>query len=327
MKRLFIVYNPRSSRYSDVKNDVLGQLKDLKGYIIGKYEIDETNVEENVAKFKKILRDGDLVISAGGDATGVIAVNAILESEKDVTLAVLPYGNFNDLSRTLGTKTFEGIFKSVSWASGRAEGTPIEPSGEMGEAAKTGPAQRFYPIEIYVDDKFFRYATCYVTIGMTAEAVKLYDEPRMRKVLKTAQGRNVGSYTNLAGWYFKNRHKKIFLPDFKLNGKLQPKKSSDYAAINGKYMARVMKGRNDYKDPKVFRSEVDKLTNFWRLFRLMFKSMLFRVPGSETKGDVLEFLNPATVEIQAEGEYKTFQNIKKIELRKGNKCLKVITKN
>ena len=248
----------------------------------------------------KILEDGDLVVSAGGDATGVIAVNAILKSDKNVSLAVLPYGNFNDLSRTLGTRTFEDAFN---------------------------PTQKFYPLEISVNKKFFRYATCYVTIGMMAEAVKLYDEPRMRKILKTRKGRNVGSYTNLASWYFKNRHKKIFLPEFKLNGSLQPKKSSDYAAVNGRYMARVMKGGEDYKNSIVFRSEVDKLTNFWRLFKLMAKSILVRVPGEKTKGDVLEFLEPSTIKIQAEGEYQTFENTKQIEIRKSKKCLKVVTKN
>ena len=209
----------------------------------------------------------------------------------------MPFGNFNDFSHTLNTKTLNDI---------------------------TGSVQNYYPLEIFVDDQFFRYATCYVTIGMMAEAVRLYDKPKMRKVLKTANGRNVGSYTNLAGWYFKNRHKKIFLPDFKLNGELQPKKTSDYAAINGKYMARIMKGGEDYQNRTTFRSETDRLTNFWRLFKLMFKSILFRIPGSETKGDVLEFLAPATVELQAEGEYKTLENIKKIVIRKSKKCLKVI---
>ncbi|MBR3253258.1 hypothetical protein IKF85_00865 [Candidatus Saccharibacteria bacterium] len=299
MQRLFIVYNPRSSRFSDVKKEILDRQKDLKGYIIGKYEVEKTNVDKNATKFAKLLKDGDFVISAGGDATGVIAVNAILKSEKDVTLAVLPFGNFNDLSHTLGTHNFDSLFKNHTI--------------------------KYYPLEIIVDGKLFRYATCYTTIGMMAEAVHLYDSPKMRKTLKTAGGRNVGSYTNLAGWYFKHRHKKAFLPEFKLNGELQPKKTSDYAAINGRYMARVMKGGEDFKNPKIFRSETDRLTNFWRLIKLMFKSIFFRIPGSETEGDVLEFLEPATVELQAEGEYKTFENIKKIEVRKSKKCLKVIT--
>ena len=338
MKRLFIVYNPNSSRFSDVKKDILDHLKDLKGHIIGKYEVEPTDVDKNTTKFAKILQDGDLVIAAGGDATGIVASNAILKSGKDATLMALPYGNFNDLARTLGTS-------GVTWTGDRKNakdkqfevvcdnGSKLASEPRNDGRERSGPrtacpsVQRFYPLEIYVDGKFFRYATCYVTIGMMAEAVKLYDTQKMRKILKTAHGRKVGSYTNLAKWYFKNRHKKQFLPDFELNGKLQPKKTSDYCAINGKYMARVMKGGEDYQNPTTFRSETDRLTSFWRLSKLMFKSIFFRVPGAKTKGDKIEFLEPATVELQAEGEYKVFENIKTIEIRKSKKCLKVVTKN
>ena len=300
MKRLLIVYNPQSSRYADVKKEVLAPARELNGYMVGKYEIDKTDVDKNAVKLAKILKNGDRILAAGGDATAVIAVNAILQSGKDVELAVLPYGNFNDLARTLGTRKFEDIFSA-------------------------GPCQKkLYPLEIFVDGKFIRYATCYVTMGMTAEAVKLYDEAKMRKVLKKRWGRCVGSYTNLIGWYFKNRHKKNFLPEFKLNGVLQHKKTSDYAAVNGKSMARVMKGGKDWMDARRFRSETDRLTSFWRLFKLMVKSILVRVPGDETKGDVLEFVEPGRVEIQAEGESLVFENMQKIEIRKADKWVKVI---
>ena len=300
MRRLLIVYNPRSSRATDVKNEVLAPARELTGFMVGKYEIEKTDVDQNAAKFAKILKDGDMVLAAGGDATAVIAVNAILKSGKDVELAVLPYGNFNDLARTLGTKKISTVFK------------------------KENKAKKLYPLEIFVDGKFIRYATCYVTMGMTAEAVKLYDEAKMRKVLKKSIGRYVGSYTHLMGWYFRNRHKKCFLPEFKLNGIKQHKKTSDYAAVNGRSMARVMKGGEDWMDAKVFRSETDRLTNFWRLFKLMAKSIFVQIPGSSTKGDVLEFIEPGRVEIQAEGESLAFENMKKIEIRKADKWVKVI---
>ncbi len=300
MQRLLIVYNPRSSRFAEVSKDVIDRSRELTGYIIGKYEVAPTNLEDNINKLSKILKDGDLVLSAGGDATGIIAVNAILKSDKDVRLAVLPYGNFNDLSRTLRTNTFDDVFLS-----------------------KTS-VRKFYPLEVYINDKFFRYATCYTTIGMTAMAVSIYDQPEMRKKLKKSFGRKISSYTELSKWYFKNRHRHIFLPEFKLNGVLMPKKTSDYAAVNGRSMARVMKGGEDYRDPKFFRSETDRLTNFYRLAKLMSKSIFSRIPGSSTSGDVLEFINPSSVALQAEGESQVFENVKKIEIKKGKKCLKVI---
>lgn len=300
MKRLIVVYNPNSSQYCHVKNDILNRLHDFKGYIIGKYAIQKIGFDKNVSTFAKILKDGDLVLSAGGDATAAIAANAILQSKKSATLAVLPYGNFNDLARTLNTFKLEDIF------------------------GQTATTKKLYPLAIYVDKKFWRYATCYVTIGMTAEAVELFDDEKVRHELQKGRKSSWRSYLYLMKWYFKNRHKKDFLPSFSINGKLQPSKTSDYAAVNGYSMCRVMKGGDDYLKPNNFRSMTDRLANFWRLSFLMTKSIFKQVPGNDTKKDLLEFAEPAPIELQAEGEYQIFQNVHQIEIKKDKICLKVI---
>jgi len=303
MSRLILIYNPNSSNYRRVKKDVLDKREEIfKGYELSEYTIKKIGFESNVKNLKKEIKDGDLCFALGGDATAAITANAILESEKDATLAVLPYGNFNDLARTLGTMKL----KDLDLAS-----KPI----------------KLYPLEIYVDGKFWRYATCYVTIGMTAEAVELFDEPKFRKYMQKGHKSSWRSYLALAKWYFKNRRKKIFLSEFTINGKKTVKKASDYAAVSGKSMCRVMKGGEDFKRPNVFRSKAYKTISFPRLFMFMARSILHRTPGDDTKGDILEFKDKATVELQAEGEYQTFENIKEIEVKKGTKCLKVITKN
>lgn len=301
MKRLLVVYNPNSSNYIHVKDEVLNRVTKIKGTMIGKFAIEKTSFEDNMKRLMKVLENGDLVLAAGGDATAAITANGIMNSKKDATLAVLPYGNFNDLARTLGTMKFEDI----------------------SEKSQSG---YLYPLDIIVDGEHWRYATCYVTIGMTAEAVELFDDKKIRKNLQKGHKSSWRSYIYLAKWYFKNRHKKQFIPDFKLNGKLQPKKTTDYAAVNGRSMCRVMKGGYDYRIPKKFRSMTDRLANFWRLSKLMTISILARIPGCETEGDILEFINPATVELQAEGEYRIFKDVKKIEVKKASKPLKVIKK-
>ena len=300
MRRLLLVYNPRSSRFADVKKDVLAKAHQLKGYLVGKYEVARTDVDHNAKALAKLLQDNDLVVAAGGDATATIAVNGILQSNKDVALAVLPYGNFNDLSRTLGTKTFQDIF-----------------------SRKTRMV-KFYPLEISVNQQFFRFATCYITIGMTAEAVKIYDAPQLRKILKTRFGRTIGSYCSIAAWYFRHRHQKIFLPDFSLNGVKQANHTSDYFAINGRSMARVMRGSSDYHHRKTFHSSTNRLTSFWRLFVFMLRSILFHVPGTTTQQDILNFFAPTTIKIQAEGEYKTFQQVTTVSIKRSEKSLKVL---
>ena len=330
MQRLFFIYNPYSSNYVRVKDEVLSHVAEFNSYMVGKIAIKKAPFETNVTAIKKILKDGDIVIAVGGDATAAVTVNAILESGKDVTLGVLPYGNFNDLARTLGTMKYEDIYTFLK--SGRV--TPPEGAphfGPVGEEAVAGPAQNtadrlksLYPLDIIVDGKHWRYATCYVTMGMTAEACELFDEPKFRKSMQKGHRSSWRSYLALVKWYFKNRRKKQFIPEFSLNGCPQHRKTSDYAALSGRSMCRVMKGGDDFLKSKTFRSMTDRLTNFWRLFKLMARSILIRTPGYDTTGDLIEFINPSTVELQAEGEYHTFKDVSKIEIRKGLECLKVI---
>lgn len=309
MSRLVLVYNPNSTNYGRVKKDILQKKSTLfKNYSLSEFTIKKIGFEENIKNLTKILKDKDICLALGGDATAAITANAILASEKDVTLSVLPYGNFNDLARTLGTMKLEDI-------TCRLAGNTWQASSRV----------NLYPLEIYVDGKFWRYATCYVTIGMTARAVELFDEPKFRKYMRKGHKSSWRSYLALAKWYFKNRHTRNFLPEFTLNGRPTKKRASDYAAVNGRSMCRVMKGGRDFLRPHIFRSENLKTVSFPHLFVLMAQSILFRTPGSDTKGDILEFKRPSEVELQAEGEYQVFKNVKKIEIKKGDKCLKVIT--
>ncbi len=308
MRRIVIVCNPRSSRYARVRKEVLDFLMNpnflrekygLTGVTIFRYEVAPTNVDDNALKLSKLLHDDDLVLSVGGDATGVIGLNAVMLSGKDATLAALPYGNFNDLARTLGIKKLDDIFRAET--------------------------RKLFPLEIIVDDCHFRYASCYATVGMMAEAVELFDSKKVRTGLRKRKNRAVRSYFELAKWYFGHRHKKVFLPDFKMNNVLMHRKS-DYIVVNGKSLARVIRGRKNAFSPEVFTKKVGKLTSFVRLVWFMAKGMLCRISGEDVlKEDTIEFIEPANVEIQAEGEYKRFESIKKIQIKKSKVFVKVIS--
>ena len=338
MRRLFVVYNQKSSNYVRVRGEFLDKLPKQKSLTIGKYDVSNLgDFDKNVTTLAKCLKDGDTVISAGGDATASVTLNAIIKSKKDVTLGVLPYGNFNDLARTLGMMTSEEMLGWVTGMSCRRASGAWQGEDErrspmaMGRAdAAQGKAipdrtHPFYPLIITIDGAFWRYAACYVTIGMTAEAVAIFDDPKIRAKMQKGHKSSWRSYLQLASWYFKNRHSKTFLPSFKLNGVEQPRRTSDYAAVNGKSMSRVMKGGNDYLNPTTFRSETEKTISFPKLFALMAKSILHRVPGHDTTSDTLEFEAPSTITLQCEGEYRTFTDVKKIEIKKDPKiCLKVL---
>ena len=118
----------------------------------------------------------------------------------------------------------------------------------------------------------------------------------------------------------------MFLPDFKLNGDALFHKRSDYIAVNGKSLARVIRGRHNAFQPDVFARKIGKLTSFVRLVWFMAKGMLCRISGEEVrKDDTIEFVQPSDVEIQAEGEYKRFTDVKKIQIKKSKDFIKVIS--
>ncbi len=300
-KRILVVYNPNSSRYIDVRREVLDKLREVKGGLIGKFEVEKGDIEKNIGRFSEVIKNDDLVISAGGDATAAMVVNGILKSDKRVKLAVLPYGNFNDLSRTLGTKKVQDVFYNDKVV-----------------------IKKMYPLEIFLNGDFFRYAACYVTIGMTAESVELFDDPIIRRKLKKGRKNSWRSYYYLMIWYFKNRHKKVFIPKFKLNGKDMKSNISDYFAVNGESISKVMRGGEDYLSPKVFKSATYDLVSFLKLVKMMILSMLIKIPAKKTVGDVLDFFYPSTVELQSEGEWRVCENLKKIEIKKSRKFLEVI---
>ncbi len=85
-----------------------------------------------------------------------------------------------------------------------------------------------------------------------------------------------------------------------------------------------MRGNKCSKSPREFRSTTARLGSFWRLAWFMFRSVLVRVPGKKTAGDVIKFEQPSAVMIHAEGEYQKLEGVKKIEIKKSKKALKVV---
>lgn len=218
MKRLVLVYNPRSSRFFDVRREVLNELYKLEGVIVGKYAVLNTNIEDNAQRLKRILREGDLVIAVGGDGTVSIAVNAIMQARGVMSLGILPYGNFNDTVKNFGTQRLVDLLE--------------------------GKTVKVWPLEAIINDRHFRFAVSYFTMGLFAEACRVFDEKEIRKILQKKKKMASYSWLVLAKWYFRNRFKRVFLPRFKLNNKLQSTLITDVVAMNGARMAGVMRGQS-----------------------------------------------------------------------------------
>ena len=272
-KRIILVFNPRSSKYVRVRKEVLNPLMKREGILLGKFEVEPTNVDENASRLARILEDGDLVITAGGDGTATIGLNGVVQSKQDVKFAVLPYGNFNDTARLLGCRNVDEILD--------------------------GKAREIYPLVAEIDGRVWRRATCYFTIGMLAESTEAFDQPSTRKSLRKGKQGMFFSIWTLFKWWWRNR-KREFLPKEIFGRK------TDILAVNGKSVAKIMKGdpKTAYSKDK-FIASVQNLRGFFGIAIFMAKSILFHVPGVRKKSLKIDFGKRTKVEIQAEGEYVT----------------------
>ena len=91
MERLILVLNPKSSKAKLIDDEILKPVRKFKGFLIGKFEVKPTNVDENAEKLAEILQDGDLVVACGGDATASVGLNGCLLSGKDVVFSALSF--------------------------------------------------------------------------------------------------------------------------------------------------------------------------------------------------------------------------------------------
>ena len=308
-RRVILVYNPRSSKAIYVKEQVTGPLREIQGIMLGKYEVKPTDVDDNAAALADFLIDGDIVVAAGGDGTATIGLNGCMLSEKQVRFIAIPFGNFNDMARTL----------------------------------KNASGKELYPLEAKIDGKHYRYAACYFTIGMFAESTEIFDAEKTRKKLRKGN-KGVGfSIWTLMKWYFRNK-RRPFIPPFKYtsttkvydrNGVFQvrvkmmnedeSKGISDYLAVNGVSVAKMMKGgKRFYLNKSDFLSTTGKLNKLRKLIPFMTKSILSRIPSDITTEDTIVFPDYGDVEIQAEGEYKKLKHVGKIVISKSEKSIKIL---
>lgn len=311
MKRLFIVYNPRSSHYGAVAKEVLGPARKLKGWMVGRYEIKESGFDQNVKAIEGLLGDGDLVIAAGGDGTVAITANAVMRAGKDVVLGVLGYGNFNDVAAMLQMQ------RPVEYG-----GEFIGGIQEIIESYEAGRVARLYPLVVETDGKLWRYVAAYFTVGMFARSTEVFDQPAVREKLRSGRKRRNFSIWQLAKWYFREG-KRYRLPEGAMNGVKWKQQSTDYLAVNGVTVAGIMKGGDWYQQPKEFWSAVESLGKLGSLVSFMLKSMRKRIPGFATEGDKIEFTEVSEIELHAEGEYEK-RSVREISVKKAERPIRVV---
>ncbi len=326
LKKLIVVSNPSATKYSAVEREVLAVARKLSGWLVGRYDVQHDSFEQNVARLSKLLQDGDLVVSVGGDGTASLTVNAILSSGKQVTYSCLGYGDFNDVARMLKTK------RAVEYGDEYVGGI-----SEIVERFEQGKSSELYPLEVQVNGELYRYALCYFSMGLLAEATQVFDEPKVRARLQARRRNLFYSWRQLGLWYLKHRRQR-FLPNAAVTIDHIPvsksaqsemslrltKETTDYLAINSPRVVGILKGNGSAKKADGFASAVLQLSNVKQMVGFILKGVLTKVPTRKTLCDHINFAQPASVMVQADGEFERLKEVSDIEVRKIAQPLKVV---
>ena len=174
--------------------------------------------------------------------------------------------------------------------------------------------KKVYPIEALIDGKHFRYALAYFTVGMMAESTKIFDDEKVRRKLRKSKFNLIFSLKTLLMWFFVNRKKDYITID--------GQKYSDILVVNGKNVARLMKG-GEYYLGETFLYTEQRLNNFFAMVFFMLQAMFSGIPGRKLKEKTIHFEEKQRIFIQSEGEYKDLV-VQEISFLKGKKSIEIL---
>ena len=174
--------------------------------------------------------------------------------------------------------------------------------------------KKVYPIEALIDGKHFRYALAYFTVGMMAESTKIFDDEKVRRKLRKSKFNLIFSLKTLLMWFFVNRKKDYITID--------GQKYSDILVVNGKNVARLMKG-GEYYLGETFLYTEQRLNNFFAMVFFMLQAMFSGIPGKKLKNKRIRFEEKQRIFIQSEGEYKDLV-VQEISFLKSEKSIEIL---
>ena len=210
-----------------------------------------------------------------------------------------------------------GIGVNGIMQSGKAAKFYVIPYGNFNDIIqilRPNSGKKVYPIEALIDGKHFRYALAYFTVGMMAESTKIFDDEKVRRKLRKSKFNLIFSLKTLLMWFFVNRKKDYITID--------GQKYSDILVVNGKNVARLMKG-GEYYLGETFLYTEQRLNNFFAMVFFMLQAMFSGIPGKKLKNKRIRFEEKQRIFIQSEGEYKDLV-VQEISFLKGKKSIEIL---
>ena len=222
-----------------------------------------------------------------------------------------------DVVLTAGGDGTAGIGVNGIMQSGKDAKFYVIPYGNFNDIIqilRSNSGKKVFPIEALVDGKHFRYALAYFTVGMMAESTKIFDDEKVRRKLRKSKFNLIFSLKTLLMWFFVNRKKDYITID--------GQKYSDILVVNGKNVARLMKG-GEYYLGETFLYTEQRLNNFFAMVFFMLQAMFSGIPGKKLKNKRIRFEEKQRIFIQSEGEYKDLV-VQEISFSKSKKSIEIL---
>ena len=222
-----------------------------------------------------------------------------------------------DVILTAGGDGTAGIGVNGIMQSGKDAKFYVIPYGNFNDIIqilRPNSGKKVYPIEALVDGKHFRYALAYFTVGMMAESTKIFDDEKVRRKLRKSKFNLIFSLKTLLMWFFVNRKKDYITID--------GQKYSDILVVNGKNVARLMKG-GEYYLGETFLYTEQRLNNLFAMVFFMLQAMFSGIPGKKLKNKTIHFEEKQRIFIQSEGEYKDLV-VQEISFSKSDKTIEIL---
>ena len=222
-----------------------------------------------------------------------------------------------DVILTAGGDGTAGIGVNGIMQSGKDAKFYVIPYGNFNDIIqilRPNSGKKVYPIEALIDGKHFRYALAYFTVGMMAESTKIFDDEKVRRKLRKSKFNLIFSLKTLLMWFFVNRKKDYITID--------GQKYSDILVVNGKNVARLMRG-GEYYLGETFLYTEQRLNNFFAMVFFMLQAMFSGIPGRKLKEKTIHFEEKQRIFIQSEGEYKDLV-AQEISFSKSDKSIEIL---
>ena len=302
IKRVVIVHSPnstRAKRYSSVVSYLADIYRQDKLIDI---ELTDVPYFQAIKQIVGKLRDGDLVVAAGGDGITQVTANAVYLAKLDTIFTTVPLGHGNDISRAINKKN-----RNI-------------------EAILRQPVVDFYPLNVIINKKISFAVMSYITFGATTVIVDYLNKDnsrRLRRVLKNltpAASVPIGNIGEIS-----KKINELDFPDFWRDGKLLTDDSIGFFLIPAAHnVLRLPKDISLASSEFFFHYAKTKDKNLAKKI-FMAGSWALRFPGEMTELEELRFTeNGANITVNISGDNIKLGEVKTVSAVRSTRPIRIL---